>query len=148
MEYIGIDYGHKIIGLSWGSDVLGLVVPLKPICNFTTFEQILKQLKTVIYEKGCDAIVIGLPIHMNGQVGQRAHEVENFANKLQPYVHLPIHFQDERLSTQAAYYLSGYKTESLTKAKQRKQRGIIDSQSAMIILQDYLDQQKLSTSTL
>jgi len=140
MEYIGIDYGQKNIGLSWGSTDLGLVIPLEPILNFKTFKQVFEQIKTVIEEKGCDAIVIGLPLHMDGNEGKRVNEVKSFAEVLKKHTSKDIYFQDERLSTQTAQYLTGYQSESIKKSRQRKQRGIIDSQSAMIILQDFMDQ--------
>ena len=140
MEYIGIDYGRKNIGLSWGSTDLDLVIPLKPILNFQTFTQAFEHIKTVVEEKGCDAIVIGLPLHMDGNEGKRVNEVKSFAEALRKYTAKNIYFQDERLSTQTARCLTGYQSESMKKSRQRKQRGIIDSQSAMIILQDFIDQ--------
>lgn len=140
MDFIGIDYGSKYIGLSWGSDDLGVAVPLESIRNTSSIDDVLTPLKKVIFEKGCDAFVLGLPLHMNGTEGKRVQEVREFARKLENYFKKTIFFQDERLSTQATQYLSGYKAESLHKEKQRKARGIVDAQAAMIILQDFLDE--------
>ena len=144
MDYIGIDFGTKCMGLSWGSDDLNMAVPLPAILHFQTFDQVFSQLKNVCLEKGCHAFVLGLPLHMNGKEGSRAKEVRNFADQLTKYFNKPVYFQDERLSTQAAQYLSGYQAQSLEKAKKQKQRGIIDSQAAAIILQDFLDEKNKS----
>ena len=76
---------------------------------------------------------------MDGTEGRRVQEVRRFAQKLKQQLKKPIFFQDERLSTQATYYLPGYQAKSLQKAKEQKARGIVDSQSAMIILQDFLE---------
>ena len=139
MDFIGIDYGSKYIGLSWGSGDLGVVVPLEPICNISSWEEACKSLDKVVKEKGCDAFVLGLPLHMDGTEGIRVQEVRRFAKKLEAHFKKPIFFQDERLSTQATQYLSGNQAQSLHKAKKQKARGIVDSQSAMIILQDFLE---------
>ena len=138
MDFIGIDYGSKYIGLSWGSEDLGIAVPLESLHHSSG--DIFVALDKIATEKGCDAFVLGLPLHMDGTEGQRVQEVRAFANKLESQLKKPIFFQDERLSTQATHYLPGYRTKSLQKAKKEKARGIVDSQAAMIILQDFLDQ--------
>lgn len=141
MNYIGIDYGRKNIGLSWASKALGVAVPLSPILHFQTLQQVFQTLQQVVSEKGCDGFVLGLPLHMDGSIGSRAREVQSFGCQLQAALNLPVFFQDERLSTQTVEFISGYQASSLKKAKQKKKRGIIDSQAAMVILQDFLDQQ-------
>ena len=140
MDYIGIDFGTKCMGLSWGNDELAMAVPLPAILHFQNLDQVFSQLKSICLEKGCQAFVVGLPLHMNGTEGTRAQEVRYFADQLTQYFNKPVYFQDERLSTQAAQYLSGYHSQSLEKSKKQKQRGIIDSQAATIILQDFLDE--------
>ena len=144
MDFIGVDYGSKYIGLSWGSEALGVVVPLESLRNMASLDDVFTAMNKIATEKGCDAFVLGLPLHMDGTEGQRVQEVRTFAKKLENQLKKPILFQDERLSTQATQYLSGYQAQSLHKAKKQKARGIIDSQAAMIILQDFLDQRKCS----
>ena len=149
MDFIGIDYGSKHIGLSWGSENLGLAVPLESLRNTSSPEGIFVALNKIVEEKGCDAFVLGLPLHMDGTEGRRVQEVRAFAKKLEAYFKKPIFFQDERLSTQATQYLSGYQAQSLHKAKKQKARGIVDSQAAMIILQDFLDRtQEIKNASL
>ena len=143
MDFIGIDYGSKYIGLSWGSDDLGVAVPLESICNVTSIDCVFTYLNRIVSEKGCDAFVLGLPLHMDGTEGLRVQEVRKFATKLETRLNKPIFFQDERLSTQATQYLPGHQAASLHKAKKQKARGIVDSQSAMIILQDFLEQREI-----
>ncbi|MDR2396718.1 MAG: Holliday junction resolvase RuvX [Puniceicoccales bacterium] len=137
--FIGIDYGSKRIGLSWGTLDLGVAVPIQAITDYTSLSQVLAQLRRVMDEKGCDAFVIGLPLHMNGQAGTRVKEVEQFSVLLRQHFSLPIHFVDERLSTYTAKCLVGLKKVSIKKEKQQKRSGIVDSRAASIILQDFLD---------
>ena len=139
MDFIGIDYGSKSVGLSWGSDDLQIAVPLKSL-PLEPIEQFFAQLKQVVLEKGCQGFVLGFPLHLDGTLGKRAQEVKIFAEKLRNFFQLPIYFQDERFSTQSAEGLmvfSGKKTAQ--KTKKAKQKGIIDAQAAAIILQDFLD---------
>ncbi len=139
MEFIGIDYGSKSVGLSWGADELQIAVPLKSI-PLEPIEQFFVQLKQIVLEKGCQAFVIGFPLHLDGTVGKRAQEVKVFSEKLKNFFQLPIHFQDERFSTQSAQGLMGFSAKkTILKIKRTKQKGIIDAQAAAIILQDFLD---------
>ena len=139
MNYIGIDYGTKVIGLSWGSDELGMAVPLKAILRFVNISQVFEQIRSVVFEKGCDCFVVGLPLHIDGTEGKRVEEVKYFSKKLEDAFGKPVLLQDERFSTQAAQYLSGYESMSLKKTKKQKTKGVIDSRAATIILQDFLD---------
>ncbi len=141
MDYLGIDYGSKFIGLAWGSDELKVVVPLKALRVRST-EQVLKDLQKIVNERGCNAFVIGLPIHADGTEGQRVKEVKYFAELLKQHFNLKIYFQDERFSTQAARTLTGTDNLSLRHAKVRKTKGIIDSTAATVILEEWMRRER------
>ena len=139
MEFIGIDYGSKSVGLSWGSDDLQVAVPLKSL-PLEPIEQFFAQLKQIVFEKACQGFVVGFPLHLDGTIGKRAQEVKVFAEKLKNFFQLPVYFQDERFSTQSAQGLMGFSLKKTAqKTKEAKQKGIIDAQAAAIILQDFLD---------
>lgn len=137
MDYLGIDYGSKFIGLAWSSDALKVVVPLKALRVHST-EQVLKDLQKIVNERGCDAFVIGLPIHADGTEGQRVKEVKYFAELLKQHFDLKIYFQDERFSTQTACTLMGTDSLSLRRAKAKKWKGVIDSTAAAVILEEWM----------
>jgi putative Holliday junction resolvase len=137
MDYLGIDYGSKFIGLAWGSDELKVVVPLKALRVRST-EQVLKDLQKIVNERGCDAFVIGLPIHRDGTEGQRVKEVKYFAELLRQHFKLKIYFRDERFSTQTACALTGMNNSSLRHAKTQKEKGIVDSTAATVILEEWM----------
>ena len=138
MDYLGIDYGSKFIGLAWGSDALKVVVPLKALRVHST-EQVLRDLRKIVSEKRCDAFVIGLPIYADGTEGQRVKEVRYFAERLKQHFNVKIYFQDERFSTQTACTLTGTDSLSLRHAKARKEKGVIDSASAAVILEEWME---------
>ena len=137
MDYLGIDYGSKCIGLAWGSDDLKVVVPLKALRVRST-EQVLKDLQKIVNERGCGAFVIGLPIHADGTEGQRVKEVKYFAELLKQHFNVKIYFQDERFSTQTARMWTGANNLSLRQAKAKKEKGVIDSTAAAVILEEWM----------
>lgn len=132
MRFLGIDYGTRRIGLSFG-DELGVATPLPAITEADRERQWVA-LRTVATQRRITEIVIGHPVNMDETVGQKAKEVEAFAERLRTEFKLPVHLVDERLTS--------YEAEStIAKSKRRDLRasGIIDSRAATIILQDYLN---------
>lgn len=133
MRFLGIDYGDRRIGLSYG-DHLAVATPLPAI---TAAEEGRRRdaLAAVIRDRRITEIVIGHPLNMDDTVGPKAKAIEAVAERLRATFGLPVHLVDERLTS--------YEAEStIAKAKRRAVRasGIIDSRAATLILQDYLDQ--------
>lgn len=132
-RFLGIDYGERRIGLSFG-DELAVATPLPAIT--TPDEQKRREaLASVIRERRITELVIGHPLNMDDSVGPKAKEIERVAMRLREEYGLPVHLVDERLTS--------YEAEStISKAKRRDLRtsGIVDSRAATLILQDYLDQ--------
>ena len=85
-------------------------------------------------EKRVTALVVGLPVNMDGSEGARAARCRKFASMLAERTALPVAMFDERMTTMTA---SRYLNETNTRGKKRK--GVIDTLSAQIILQNCLD---------
>ena len=86
-------------------------------------------------EEGAVAIVLGLPVNMNGSEGPRAARVRQLAALIEAAApELPVALMDERMTTMAA---TRFLNETDTRGKKRK--GVIDTLSAQIILQNALD---------
>jgi putative Holliday junction resolvase len=88
-------------------------------------------------KNGAAAIIVGLPVNMDGSRGARAQRCEKFARMLKERISLPVAVFDERMTTMTA---SRYLNETGTRGKKRKQ--VIDTLSAQIILQNCLDRLK------
>ena len=87
-----------------------------------------------ILELGGTKIVIGLPRNMDGSEGFRAERTRRFAEMLTQKTGIDCEFMDERLSTAEAYtYMN------ITGFSSKKRRGVIDTLSAQVILQSYID---------
>jgi putative Holliday junction resolvase len=133
MQCLGIDYGTRRIGLSYG-DTLGVATPLPALVQASP-EQRWSALGEVVRQRRITDLVLGYPFNMDGTAGFKAKEVDAFAARLKAEFRLPVHFVDERLTS--------YEAEAtIAKAKRREVRasGLVDSRAATIILQDYLDQ--------
>jgi len=131
MRCLGIDYGTRRIGLSYG-DELGVATPLPALTEPDPAKR-WQALVSLIGQRRITDLVLGYPLNMDDTVGFKAKEVEAFAGRLRAEVKLPVHLVDERLTS--------YEAEStISKSKRRDVRasGIIDSRSATLILQDFL----------
>ena len=76
MNYLGIDWGEKRIGLAF-ADSLGIAVPL-PAAVASTKQARMQQIEAAITERKIEALVVGYPLNMDGSVGFKAKEVEAF----------------------------------------------------------------------
>ena len=88
-------------------------------------------------ERGATGIVVGLPKNMDGTEGFRADAVKAFVELLKGECDLPIYLFDERLSTMEAHTLL-----SLTGTHGQKRKERVDTLSAQIILQDFMDRER------
>ena len=134
MRCLGIDYGTRRIGLSFG-DELGVATPLPAIVDAAPGKRWAALLAMVRQRRVTD-IVLGYPLNMDDSAGPKAKETEALAERLRVELNLPVHLVDERLTS--------YEAEStIAKSKRREVRasGLVDSRAATLILQDFLDQQ-------
>ena len=135
-KYLGVDYGDVRTGLS-ECDVSGMlasgITTIREGGMRNTAERVAKEAES----RGCKKIVVGLPRNMDGSEGDRAKTVRTFAEILGTLTEIPIDFYDERMSTMQAYrFLDGTATFG------KKRKDAIDTLSAEIILQNYLDREK------
>lgn len=133
MRCLGIDYGAKRIGLSYGDEV-GVATPL-PAATEPTPAARWERIATVIRQRRVTDLVVGYPYNMDGSAGFKAKEVDAFVVELKARFGLPVHLVDETLTSHAA-------EQTIPKKQRRDVRasGLVDSRAAAIILQDFLDQ--------
>ena len=132
-KILGVDYGDVRTGLAV-SDALGFLASgigtIRPGGMRNTAIAVAEEAK----KQNAVLIVIGLPKNMDGSEGFRAEAVRAFAALLSEYTDVPYAFYDERLSTMEAH-----KFLNLTDTKGKKRKEVVDTLSAQIILQNYLD---------
>lgn len=140
MNYLGVDYGEKRIGLSY-ADELGIAVPIPAAMGKSKWDII----ASVIKERKVDELVVGYPFNMDGTIGFKAKEVDVFIKDLEKRYSLPVHRFDERLSShQAEMDMEvmgiGRKKKSIKARQEARRTGELDSRAAAIILQDFLSE--------
>ncbi len=133
MRCLGIDYGTKRIGLSYGDEV-GVATTL-PAATETTHAARWEKIAAVIQQRRVTDLVVGYPYNMDGTAGFKAKEVDAFVAELKTRFGLPVHLVDETLTSHAA-------EQTIPKKQRRDVRasGLVDSRAAALILQDFLDQ--------
>ena len=138
MRILSIDYGDARTGIAI-TDALKITAQgLETIHNEGSDKIILRRLDEIIEQYSVDTIVVGKPINMNGTSSERTEKTEQFIHKLKcKYNKLKIETIDERLTTVAAH-----KTMNFLDVNKNKKRNIVDTISAVYILETYLNKIK------
>lgn len=133
MIIMAIDYGKVRTGLAICDKKEILSFPIGVIKE-KNIEILCKKITEKIIENKAESIVIGLPKNMDGTLGESAKSAKKLGEKLKSKININIDFWDERKTTVTAHE---YLNQTNTRGKKRK--SIIDTVSATIILQNYLD---------
>ena len=137
-NYLGIDYGEKRVGLSHG-DELGFAFALEAATE-PDAEARLARIGVEIARRRIAALVVGYPLRMDGSRSKTTDAVDAFADELARRFGLPVHKWDETLSSAAAEEALGRrKPRSPQERRAQARTGELDSKSAQIILQGFLD---------
>lgn len=132
-KVMALDIGTKRIGIAL-SDYLLMLSNGHSYISREPEEKAVETIYKIAKENNVKKIIIGLPLNMDGTKGFQAENCENFASQLKGY---EIIFEDERLTSDTA--------EENLRAKKidfRKDKGLVDIESACIILEQYLARQK------
>jgi len=130
---LAIDYGTKRVGLALTDPLLTFAYPFKTLLNN---KNLWKQLKEVMDEKGVTKIILGYPIREDGKESILIPEINKFKEKLKKMFNIDIILWDEIYTSKIAEKRI---IETRTKKKDRRDKGLIDSNAAAIMLQEYLD---------
>ena len=137
----GLDLGTKTIGLAVSDGALSMAHP-RTVIRRKKFTADATQLLEVFQRENVAAIILGLPVNMDGSEGPRAQASRAFARNLGTLTPLPIVLWDERLSTVAAERsLIGM---DVSRAKRSE---VIDAEAAAFILQGALDRLRMLSSS-
>lgn len=133
-KYLAIDYGDRRVGIALSDFNKEIAFP-RDFLEYTGEKELLESLRKLCEGEQVTKIILGLPIMMDGTLGDRAKKTQLFYDKLKTILpQMSIEFFDERLSTEfASKILRGQGI------KARDQKGKRDSMSAQIILQNYLN---------
>jgi putative Holliday junction resolvase len=125
VRYLALDVGDRTIGLAVGDDTFGLVRPLRTVRRRGVAAD-LATLRETVTKEAVDALVIGLPLNLEGEVGHQASRVRAFAESVRS-LGLPITLADERFTTAEAIH-----------------RGAtdLDAGAATVLLEDFFSERR------
>ncbi len=136
MRILGIDFGDARVGIAT-SDYGETLATAQGTVKVKGIEDSVAKIAEKAKKLGAEFLVIGLPKNMDGSLSFRAERTQRFANMISEATGLKYAFMDERLSTMEAYrYLNA------TEFNGKKRKNVIDTLSAQIILQSWLDSRK------
>lgn len=136
MRIMGLDVGSKTVGVAlsdpFGWTAQGIeIIRIDEAAGEFGFDR----LKELVEEYEVDSFVVGLPKNMNNSIGPRAEASLAYGEKLEQLFHLPVYYQDERLTTVQAERMLIQEADT----SRNKRKKVIDKLAAMMILQNYLD---------
>ncbi len=136
MRIMGLDLGTKTIGVAVSDESRITAQPIGVIKR-VSFEKDLIALDELVEKYQITEIVLGLPVNMNGTMGEKSQAAMRFRDRLADRTGLPVGVWDERLSTAAVnrVLIDG----DMSRAKRK---GVVDKLAASYILQGYLDSLK------
>jgi len=134
MRKLGIDYGDARVGIAI-TDALNITVQgLETINHNQNDKIVLKRLEEILGEYEIDTFVVGMPLNLNGSKAERVEVTEKFIHKLKcRFPKIKIETIDERLTT-----VEAHKTMNFLNVDKKKKRSIVDTISAVYILETYM----------
>lgn len=130
---LGLDYGEKRIGIALSDPLRVIAQPLGVLERKSDVKD-LPALAAIARENSVDVIVMGFPLNLDGSEGNSAAKVRRFSEKLGEVAGIRVVLVDERLST-----LEASRTMKTAGLDWRQRRSVVDSVSAALVLQSYLD---------
>ena len=138
MRILGIDYGDARVGIAITDELNITAQGLETIQRNHSDKIVLRRLDEILETYEVDTIVVGLPLNMDGTMSERTEITKKFVHKLKcKYNKIKIEVIDERLTTVAAH-----KTMNFLDVNKHKKRNIVDTISAVYILETYLNKLK------
>lgn len=136
-KIIGLDLGSVTCGVSV-SDLMGIIASAVKTIRFPSddYDACLEEVLTVLKEHNSKTVVLGLPKHMNGDVGIRGNISVEFKKRLEEHG-IKVILWDERLTT-----VSAQRILIAADVSRKKRKKVIDQMAAVTILQDYLSSLK------
>ncbi len=135
MRIMSIDYGDARVGIAI-TDALGITAQgLETIQRNNSDKIVLKRLEEIIKEYKVGTIVVGMPYNLKGEKTVRAEKTEKFIHKLKcKFNTINIENVDERLTT-----VEAHKTMNMLNINKHKKRDIVDTISAVYILENFIN---------
>jgi len=130
---LALDLGEKLVGVAISDELLVTTKPLNPLKR-SNWKQLVRDVETLIKGFDVKAMVIGLPLRLDGSTGSAAEQIQRLAGNLSKSLDVPIYLQDERLTSFAA------REKLLSEGHDETEiRKLVHGEAAVLILRDFLN---------
>ncbi len=128
-KFVCLDVGERRVGIAYGDSSLRMAWPLSTL---VVDDNVQANLKQIFESQQATDVVVGRPRNQSGEATQQTKLIEDFASKVLKPIGLPIHWQDESVTSVMA-------EERLKASGKPYNKAEIDAQASAIILQDFLE---------
>ncbi len=139
---LGVDYGSRRVGIAV-SDPLQVIA--RGVTVLAHSPRLIDEIRRLVADYDAEAVIVGYPYTLKGTAGAKAQEVDGFVDLLRRQISCPVITVDERFSSKTA-------TQTLrsmgVRKKERRKKSAVDEMAAAVILQTYLDSQKVTRDEL
>lgn len=139
MRVLGADLGTRRIGLALSDRGGVLATPLGVLARSGDTDRDHAELARRVAEEEAEAVVIGLPVSLSGDLGPSGRAVAEEIEELRRVLPVPVHTQDERFSTVVAVRALRQASGGRAVRASRRRRGDVDAAAASVFLQAWLD---------
>lgn len=136
-RYLGLDIGTKTVGIAI-SDPLKLIANGLVTIKRTNVKQDIDEIKDIIQKNDIEKLIVGMPYTTDGKIESQAQRVLSFVDLLKREVDIDIEYIDERFTT-----ISAERVLINQKVRRENRKEHIDKIAASLILQSYLDKNKI-----
>lgn len=144
MRALGVDFGVKRVGVALSDETGTLASPLPTLVRRLGKRPPLAALEAIGTTHGVAAVVFGLPLELSGEESAWTEEVRAVGDALGVRLGVPVHFVDERMTSVRAE--RNVRSSGLPLRK-REEKGRVDAEAAVLILQQWLDQERRRESS-
>ena len=136
MRVLGIDLGSKRIGIATSDRSGTIATPYTVLLRCGSMGGDHRNIAKMVVEEEAEAVIVGLPLNMDGSEGKAAQAARVEASRMATVVGVPVHVHDERLTTvEADRVLMEHKMNA------QARRRVVDKVAAAVMLQSWLDTQ-------
>ncbi len=141
MRLAALDVGDVRIGVAVCDPLEIAAFPVGTITRAGSLKRDTATVAALLAEQEADAVVVGLPLSLDGGVGPQAQKTQGFARALAKLLPIPVVFWDESLSS-----VEANDTMIALGMSREKRRAQIDSRAAAVILESYLEHRRVSNA--
>ncbi len=137
MRALGVDYGERRVGLALSDPTGTIASPLPTIKRRKGKRPPIKAMERIGEEHDVNAVVMGLPLDLEGEESDWTREVREVGDELGRRLDVPVHYVDERMTSSRAERVVRKRLNLPRSAREEKER--VDAAAAVLILQSWLD---------